>query len=223
MHAIRKGGFDGAIRLELRDAPKGLTLDRAVIPAGASEARITASVSGRSDRDVFPLEVEGTAEIGSRTVSHRAVPAEDMMQAFIYRHLVPADELLVMVTEPEPVAVTLELPKSGVIEARPGGKISIPAAVVYHGDTRGFVQLELSDPPEWLTLKSKGIGGARPMPVELEVSTNAEVGDTATILLNAKISIAKPETDPTYNPVLKWQNRKTVTVTIAAIPVKIIN
>lgn len=172
---------------------------------------------------MFALEVEGTAQISARTVTRCAVPAEDMMQAFIYRHLVPAEELLVMIAEAEPATVTLELPRSGVVEARPGEIISLMASVKYRKGVGGYVQLELSEPPEWITLKSKGAGGPRPQPVQFAVSANAEPGDTATLILNGKVSIIKSETDPTYNPVLKWMNRETVTITIAAIPVKIIN
>ena len=35
------------------------------------------------------LAIEGRAKIGKREVVHAAVPAEDRMQAFLWRHLVP--------------------------------------------------------------------------------------------------------------------------------------
>ena len=43
------------------------------------------------------LHLKGLARINRQMVSHPAVPAEDMMQAFLYRHLVPSQELLVSV------------------------------------------------------------------------------------------------------------------------------
>jgi hypothetical protein len=43
------------------------------------------------------LRLEGHAIIQGQKVVHPAVPAEDMMQAFIYRHLVPAKDLKVAV------------------------------------------------------------------------------------------------------------------------------
>jgi hypothetical protein len=46
--------------------------------------------------------IQGGAEIDGHAVVEDAVPAEDMMQAFIYRHLVPVDALLIDVrTTPE--------------------------------------------------------------------------------------------------------------------------
>ncbi len=46
------------------------------------------------------LTVVGTAKIGDREVVHEAVPAEDKMQAFLWRHLLPADTLPVLVFDP---------------------------------------------------------------------------------------------------------------------------
>ena len=42
----------------------------------------------------------GTAKIGDREVVHEAVPAEDKMQAFLWRHLLPAETLPALVFDP---------------------------------------------------------------------------------------------------------------------------
>ena len=46
------------------------------------------------------LTVVGMAKIGDREVVHEAVPAEDKMQAFLWRHLLPADTLPALVFDP---------------------------------------------------------------------------------------------------------------------------
>ena len=46
------------------------------------------------------LTIMGTANIGDREVVHAAVPAEDKMQAFLWRHLLPADTLPALVFDP---------------------------------------------------------------------------------------------------------------------------
>jgi hypothetical protein len=46
------------------------------------------------------LCIEGRAKIGKREMVHEAIPAEDRMQAFLWRHLVPADELKTLVVNP---------------------------------------------------------------------------------------------------------------------------
>jgi hypothetical protein len=38
--------------------------------------------------------------MGQREIVHEAVPAEDRMQAFLWRHLVPASDLKVLVYDP---------------------------------------------------------------------------------------------------------------------------
>ena len=222
-HVVREGGFAGPVQLELNDAPRGISLGQAVIPEGTNQAQVTISATGRSLRETVALQIDGRAEVGSRTVVRRAVPAEDQMQAFLYRHLVPAQELVALIVEEEPVTITLDLPKSGVLEARPGETLQLKAAVSYQSDRSGALQLALSDPPEWISLKSKNISLRPLQTVQLVVSANAEVGDTATLLFTGKISINKVPTDPTYNPLLKWMNREERTVTIAAIPVKIVD
>jgi hypothetical protein len=42
----------------------------------------------------------GTAKIGDREVVHAVVPSEDKMQAFLWRHLLPAETLPVLVFDP---------------------------------------------------------------------------------------------------------------------------
>lgn len=218
VHAIRKGGFNGPVQITMTGGADGFELGRALIPAGASQASVTIHAAGRRPGDILELELEGTAEIGARTVTRRAVPAEDMMQAFIYRHLVPAGDLLVMISEPDPVAVTVNLPGSGVVEARPGTRLNLDTVLERHASFKGPVQLELSDPPEWIKLSTKGINRAGKNTVSFDISSNAEVGETATLLLIAKVRLAKPATDPTFNPIMKSMNFQTVTMTVAAIP-----
>ena len=97
VHAMRKDGFDGDIMLALKDAPTGFTLAGGRIPAGQDAIRATLTVPPEAMNPV-PLSLAGQAVIQRRTVTRLAVPADDMMQAFIYRHLVPAEDLQVAVT-----------------------------------------------------------------------------------------------------------------------------
>jgi hypothetical protein len=42
----------------------------------------------------------GTAKIGDTEIVHEAVPTEDKMQAFLWRHLLPAETLPALVYDP---------------------------------------------------------------------------------------------------------------------------
>ena len=59
---------------------------------------LNAQFSRMTARRNLSVAVEGTALVAGRRVCHEAVPAEDMMQAFFYRHLVPAQELKVAIS-----------------------------------------------------------------------------------------------------------------------------
>lgn len=93
VYALRKDGFTNEIELTLRDAPPGFALGGARVPANQDQVRITLSAPPSSSKNLVSLSLEGRAIIQGREIVHPAVPAEDMMQAFAYRHLVPANSL----------------------------------------------------------------------------------------------------------------------------------
>jgi len=223
VHVIRYGGFVGKVDLSLLDAPLGITLQRAVIPESVSNAQIIIAASPRAESQIVPLEIEGSANCGYQTVCRRAVPAEDMMQAFLYRHLVTAQKLLVQIAEPDPVTVALKLPSGGVIRARPDSEVSLTAMVNRKTDGQGGVKLTLSEPPEWLTLGTDTLSQKGGNEIILKISPNAEPGDKATVILNGTARTAKSAKDPTFIPLAKGQNTKTVDFAIDAISIEIIN
>lgn len=222
VHAIRTGGFTGEIQLSAPNAPSGIVIERAVIPEGIDSARIMIAAKFRTEEQLIPLEIEGSADCGSRTLTRRAVPAEDMMQAFLYRHWVAAQQLLIRVGEPEQVNVSLDIPNDGVFRARPDSEIVISATVKYRDRSVRNIKLTLAEPPEWLTLKNGYLSG-RGGRVILAISPDAEPGDTATVLLNGNIRIPKSPDDPDYNPVMKYLNFTSIDFTIDAVSIQVIN
>ncbi len=97
VYALRKDGFSGEITLTLKDAPSGFTLTGGKVPAGQDQAKVTLKVPPMPTRQPISLHLEGRAVIQGREIVRPAVPADDMMQAFFYRHLVPAKDLKVTV------------------------------------------------------------------------------------------------------------------------------
>jgi len=97
VYALRRDGFAGRISLALHDAPVGFRLGKAEIPAGGDKVEITLNAAREVPVGVVALALDGSAEIEGAAVSHPAVPADDRMQAFFYRHLVSAQEWLVSV------------------------------------------------------------------------------------------------------------------------------
>jgi hypothetical protein len=100
VHALRQDGFDGAIHLKLTDAPDGFKLDGNWLPAGQEQTRITLTVPATPLPTPCSLKLEGRATIDGVEVVRPALPCEDMMQAFFYRHLVPMEQWIVSVSGP---------------------------------------------------------------------------------------------------------------------------
>ncbi|HOX57539.1 MAG TPA: PPC domain-containing protein [Candidatus Paceibacterota bacterium] len=151
VYALRRDGFTNEITLSLPDAPPGFKLNGARIPANQDQVRLTLQPPPTPTDAPIHLVLEGRAFVRGRPLVHSAVPAEDMMQAFAYRHLVPAHEFAVTIAgrfmnraplkvlSPTPV----KIPAGGTARVR----ISAPA-----GGFANRFRLELNEPPEGITL-----------------------------------------------------------------------
>ena len=100
VHVIRKDGFTGPIKLQLKDAPAGFSALPVSLSGTQTVARLTLKTTLQTTKEPLDLSVVGSTRIGDRDVMHEAVPAEDRMQAFLWRHLVPAAVLKVLVFDP---------------------------------------------------------------------------------------------------------------------------
>jgi len=153
VYALRKDGFDGDIELVLKDAPAGFTLAGGRIPKGRDRVHMTLTASGKRLEEPVVLQLEGRAAIGGQTVSRPVVPAEDMMQAFAYRHLVPSRELMVAVRRAQYPAPPAELAGGGPVRIPAGGATQVRINIPRRPALLQNIQLALSDPPKGVTLQ----------------------------------------------------------------------
>jgi hypothetical protein len=100
VQAVRKDGFAGPVKLGLKDPPAGFSAAPVSLSPTQAVARLAVRTSLTDIKQPVNLSVEGRATIEGRDVAHEAVPAEDRMQAFLWRHLVPAEELKAVVFNP---------------------------------------------------------------------------------------------------------------------------
>jgi hypothetical protein len=151
VHAVRRDGFDGPIDLSLVGAPPGFVLSGARIPSGRASVRMTlAAPRGGADGPI-PLRFEGTGRIRGQDVRHVALPAEDRMQAFAYRHLSPAQELVAMVTNSRRAGTPATIASPVPVRLVPGGTARIDVRVPGLPPTAD-VRLELDEPPPGLAV-----------------------------------------------------------------------
>lgn len=97
VYAVRRDGFEGGISLELGDSLPGCRLSGAWIPPGEHHVVVTLTLSRLLNPGLIDFQLRGKAVIEGRELVRTAAPAEDMMQAFYYHHLVPAERLAINV------------------------------------------------------------------------------------------------------------------------------
>ena len=155
VYALRKDGFSGEIKLSLKDAPAGFTLKGGVVQAKQDKAQVTLTAPLNPLPEPLSLSLEGRATIEGQQVVHAATPADDMMQAFAYRHLVPAQDLKVLVLDRrggQPPRILTALP----LRVLTGGIARVQVEML---SLRFFenVRFELVDPPEGIVLQDVSI------------------------------------------------------------------
>jgi hypothetical protein len=98
--------------------------------------------------------MEGRATIGGHEVQHQAVPAEDMMQAFAYRHLVPAKDLKVALARRQAFRFPVQISGSQPAKIATGETLRLRLQYRLPPNNQlGELQFELNEPPEGVELK----------------------------------------------------------------------
>lgn len=99
VQVIRKDGFNVPIKLTLKDPPPGFMASPVTLTT-QEKAGFTVKTDLINTKHPLSLTLIGTAKVGDQEIVREAIPAEDRMQAFLWRHLVPALEFKVSVYDP---------------------------------------------------------------------------------------------------------------------------
>ncbi len=178
VYALRKDGFSGEIALRLKDAPPGFALGGGLIRAGQDKVRVTLTVPPQRTQSPVPLNLEGRAG----QLTHLAVPAEDMMQAFAYHHLVPAKEWMATVIYAGR-SVPWKLVSEKPVKLAAGGSATVPL-LVPRSRLTDELQLTLNEPPEGVAIQ--GISGARDgLAILLRADAKAKPGVKGNLIVDA--------------------------------------
>jgi hypothetical protein len=100
VYVLRKDSFNGPVKLTLKDPPVGFSAPITTLSATQSVGRLNIRTTLLSTKDPVSLTVLGSTKVADREITHAAVAAEDRMQAFLWRQLVPAKDLQVLVYDP---------------------------------------------------------------------------------------------------------------------------
>lgn len=100
VYVIRRDGFTGDIRASVKDPPEGFSSSAITLKDGQEMVRLGLKTGLKDSKMPVVLNIEGRAKIGEEEVVRDAVAADDYMQAFLWRHLVPVGDLRVRVYDP---------------------------------------------------------------------------------------------------------------------------
>jgi len=114
VYAIRQDGLTAPIQVGLQNLPPGFTSQPVTLTGTQAMARLSLKTSRITTNEPLNLTVQGWAKLGNQIITNVAMPAEDRMQAFLWRHLVPAQDLKVLVYDP-----AYQPPSKRVVPVRP--------------------------------------------------------------------------------------------------------
>lgn len=220
IHALRKDGFDGEINITLKNAPEGFVLHGAKIPASCDSVRMTIRAPYNAAEQIIAPEILGTSVIDGKIVTNSATAADDMMQAFLYRHLVPCEELVAAVRKKGPKSPNMQLSQSTPIDI----PVAASAQVTFQVPPKQAKQLQgvhlsLYQPPAGISMTDAVIEGNK-----LCFSLIADK-ETAMAGLRDNIIIeALKEYHPKDKDGKLMETTKTYSMgAVPAIPVRIVN
>jgi hypothetical protein len=216
--ALRRDGFSNEIRLALKDAPPGFTLSGNTVPADKDQVRLTLMAPALSGETVFNLSVEGRALIQGHQVIHPAVPAEDMMQAFAYRHLVPSKELKVSLLDRPPLKFALKILDPTPVKIPAGGTTEVRVKTPARAFADNF-QLELNQPPDGISIANIAPGDAETKITLHSDADRIKPGATGNLIVNI---MAKRQRAAPAGGKAQGNQRRVALGTLPAIPFEIV-
>ena len=218
VYALRRDGMTNEIMLDLAAAPAGFKLTGAKVPANQDQVRLTLMAPPVPTANPVNISLEGRAFAQGHEITHPAVPAEDMMQAFAYRHLVPAKELEVNVSGRSMNRMPLKILSATPVKIPAGGtarvRLSAPASAF-----ADRFQLELSEPPEGIALGKVSAGGEG---TEIELRSDAAKAKPG-LKGNLIVNILQGQTSAAATKNKKQAGQRRAAVgTLPAIPFEVV-
>jgi hypothetical protein len=219
VYALRRDGFTNAVNLDLKGAPPGFALSGARVPENQDKAQFTLKAPAQPIKEPVALSLEGSAIIQGQLVVRAAVPAEDMMQAFAYRHLVPVKELNVVVAgNPRPFAKDMiKIIGTTPVKIPVGGMAQVRIATPSIAFAERF-DLELNGAPEGIAIQS-----VSPVSSGVEIVLRCDASKSKPGLNgNLIVNILLKNQTPAQNAQKQGNQHRNPVGTLPAIPFQIV-
>lgn len=216
VYALRKDGYDGPIKIGLKGAPEGFTVSGGVIPAGQDKVRMTVKSPPKPLAKPINLRLVGRVNTGGEVITRPAIPSDNVMQAFLWRHLAPCQELSVSVPKMRWPTVTAKLADSGPIKVPMGGTADVKLTVPTNMGSMSNVSLTLVEPPTGVSVKNVKTTRGQ---VTFQVKADADAIESAfsdNLIIEAFANVPVGKTGKAAK-----QKRRVSLGTLPAIPVEI--
>ncbi|MCE5237143.1 PPC domain-containing protein [bacterium] len=156
VHVLRLDGFSGPVELALGGMTGGFVLNGGRVGAGQDVVHATVTAPTEPPTGAVALQVVGKAQMGGATVTRTAAAADEMMQAFAYWHLVPAQEFAVVVGPAPRWPPRLDIVSDGApLRLSPGGTAQVQIKTPPVPTLIKSLRLELKSAPEGVTIKEQ--------------------------------------------------------------------
>ncbi len=172
--ALRKFNFTEEINLKLSGLPSGFIFSNSTIQKGQNQLRMTVTAPSQAKTGALDLKIAGSAETNGVRVERKAEPVEELMQAFLYQHLLPTSDFLATVVPPLPFNISHAIPADSILILTKENSIIFKVKVDRTADFKLPVQLVLDNPPKGVRMKPVTVPSG-----ESEASVTIETGFNA--------------------------------------------
>jgi hypothetical protein len=185
----RDDGFTNAIDLEVEAGSHFCLVGGRVPPSTHESVRFTLTVATNAPDPVVLPSIYGVSTLDDRVLRHRALASEDMMQAFAYRHLVPADDLVLGLAAPIRLGLMAVL-SNDFVPLPLGKQVRVPVRQLHGPYTDGvlrgiFIAFDLDQPPKGIYVNGGAVAATNVVPyLTLRTDTNAQIGQAGNLIVN---------------------------------------
>jgi hypothetical protein len=171
IYVLRKNGFAGPVKLSTSE---GFSFaGNATIPAGEHSVWVT--IVGPTKAPPEPVALHITGQCGELT--REAVAADRVMQAFLYEHLLPAEQLLCYVLPRKWAEPKISLARDEVVRLAPGERATVTLKMQLKPEET--LDLKLLHGPEGLSATAKRVEGGAELQLALADDAAAEFAGNA--------------------------------------------
>ncbi len=196
--AIRRGGYNGEIRVALEDVPAGFVMRGGVISQkhgweDGNETRLTITAPADAAVGILTPRIVATAQIEGKAVVRPLVPTVTVKQAFSINHLVPVPEYLLSIVAKQPgFLLATDVPADGILEVAPGGEVKIPLRALRGTGAGAAISLALDQPPWGCSAKSGQIeAGKSQCTLALKVDKGVHPGRLQSVVFSGTMDTGK--------------------------------